>query len=187
MAATPSAATKRIDALEEGMATLTAGMTALRADDHAAAFRRTKATPAGWKATAEVMPESVKRERQQSDPNARCSLQQVQYAAHVASAFQGLTQRQTDGVTWYAGVKRESDDSKAEQKRQAEYAAHMEDAIVAMCNAFNVFSPDVTLNPDTATYGELWDWLNSHAPVSYQKAKREHDAELKRRMGGNGK
>lgn len=143
-----------------------------------------KATGKGWRATAEVMPESVKRERQQRDPNSRCSLEQATYAAGIVSQYMGLAKRVTDGIVWYQGVKRiigdDAASQKAEAKKRAEYDAHVNAATAAMLAAFNVYADDATFDTDTATYGDLWEYLSSHAPVSYQKAKREHDAEAKR-------
>jgi hypothetical protein len=145
-----------------------------------------KATAAGWRATAEVMPESVKRTRQDKDPNSRCTLEQASYAANIASQWQGLAKRVTDGIVWYSGIKRELPDAsdkagtKAEAQKRAQYDAHLNDATASMLAAFNLYSDDATFDPDTATFGELWDYLSTHAPVSLQKAKREHAAEAKR-------
>jgi hypothetical protein len=143
-----------------------------------------KATAKGWRATAEVMPESVKRERQQRDPNSRCSLEQATYAAGIVSQYGGLAKRVTDGIVWYQGVKRvipeDAKAQKAEAAKRAQYDAHMDAATAAMLAAFNVYAEDAEFDTDSATYGDLWEWLSTHAPVSLQKAKREHDAEAKR-------
>jgi hypothetical protein len=203
-------ANDRINAIEGNMAAMMEMMAAIAAntgngvttvdsddsdsDDSAIATANTgktkKATATGWRATAEVMPESVKRTRQDRDPNSRCSLEQASYAANIVSQWQGLAKRVTDGIVWYSGIKRELPDAtdkagtKAEAQKRAQYEAHLNDATASMLAAFNLYSDDATFDPDNATYGELWDYLSTHAPVSLQKAKREHAAEAKR--NGNG-
>lgn len=197
---------ERMNALENNIAALAAMMGKLAgvtADDDsdddsdvetvtdapAVSVKAAKVTASGWRDNAEVIPESVKRERQSKDPNSRPSLDQASYAAHCVNTYQGLAKRVTDGIVWYSGVKREvlPEDAKAEAKRQAQYAAHIDAAVTSMLAAFNLFTPDDTFDPATATYGQLWDWLGSHAPQSLVKAKREHEAEAKRAAANGGK
>lgn len=204
-----SANEQRMTALETGMADISANLAALIGALTPAATpapevvtvdtagtatvnagKSAKATATGWRDSAEVIPESVKRQRQERDPNSRCSLEQASYAAGIVSQYHKLAKRVTDGIVWYQGVKTpepDSSDAKAvalASAKRAEYETHVNAATAAMLAAFNVYAEDATFNPETATYGQLWDWLSSHAPVSLQKAKREHAAEAKRAENG---
>jgi hypothetical protein len=203
---------ERINALETGMSEVQSGIAALlaMAAQNAAsatpapevvtvdtagtatvnAGKSTKATATGWRDSAEEVPESVKRQRQERDPNSRCSLEQASYAAGIVSQYHKLAKRVTDGIVWYQGVKTPAADPsdidavKAEAAKRAEYDSHVDTATAAMLAAFNVYAEDATFDPTGATYGQLWDWLSSHAPVSLQKAKREHAAAETRRENG---
>lgn len=148
-------------------------------------------TGRGKSAKADVTPQANGNgeDKPKFDRNSPATLSQCRWAMECAHDYTHLEPRQTKAkdVTYWAGVKRcdengtplTATDRKLEPKYQELRAAVVHAAITA----FNMYSGMAPLDPDSVTYGELWDWLDENAPVNAAKARAAQKARLDAKSG----